>query len=69
MFEGFLGNRAVQEALEQMIASERITQTLLLAGPEGVGKATLARRFAARLLGDPRKIEKDDLSRPENAAS
>jgi DNA polymerase-3 subunit delta' len=68
MFEGFLGNRAVQEALEQMIASGRITQTLLLAGPEGVGKATLARRFAARLLGDPRKIEKDDLSRPENAA-
>jgi DNA polymerase-3 subunit delta' len=33
-----------------------------------VGKATLARRFAQRLVGDPAKIENDDLSRPENAS-
>ncbi|HVX66820.1 MAG TPA: AAA family ATPase, partial [Bryobacteraceae bacterium] len=66
MFENYFGNRAVQEALGQMIASGRIPQTILLAGPEGVGKATLARRFAARLLGSPEKIEKDDLSLPHN---
>jgi DNA polymerase-3 subunit delta' len=67
MFEDFYGNRAVAGALEQMIESSRIPQTILLAGPEGVGKATLARRFAARLLGHADFIEKDDLSRPENA--
>src|SRR5580700_3819455 len=49
-----------------MIAHERIPQTLLFAGLEGLGKATLARRFAARLLGSPEKIEHDDLSVTEN---
>ncbi len=66
MFENFYGNRAVQEALEQMIESGRIPQTILLAGPEGVGKATLVRRFAARLLKDGEKVERDNLSLPRN---
>ena len=35
-------------------------------GPEGVGKATLARRFAANLLEHAEWIEKDDLSLAEN---
>jgi DNA polymerase III subunit delta' len=51
-----------------MIERHRIAQTILLSGPEGVGKATLARRFAARLLGDALKIEQDDLSLESNAA-
>ncbi len=63
----FFGNQPVCEALEQMIGTGRIPQTILLAGPEGIGKATLVRRFAARLLGDEAKIEKDDLSLPQNA--
>src|ERR1700722_18983570 len=50
-----------------MIRGNRITQTLLLSGPEGVGKATLARRFAAALLNDAHKIEQDDLSLESNA--
>lgn len=66
MFEDFHGNHAVVEALEQMLQTGRIPQTILLAGPEGVGKATLARRFAARLLGKKESVEKDDLSRPDN---
>ena len=47
----FYGNASAVAALKGMIARERIPQTILLAGPEGVGKATLARRFAAELLG------------------
>ncbi|MGA2135522.1 MAG: DNA polymerase III subunit [Bryobacteraceae bacterium] len=66
MFEQFYGNRHVTDALEQMIARDRLAQTLLFAGPEGVGKATLARRLAAQLLGHPAQIERDDLSLPEN---
>jgi DNA polymerase-3 subunit delta' len=68
MFENFRGNRPVQIALEGMIERERIPQTMLFAGLEGLGKATLARRFAARLLQSPQKIEHDDLSLPENAS-
>jgi DNA polymerase-3 subunit delta' len=49
-----------------MLAQERLAQTLLFAGPEGVGKATLARRLGGRLLGRPEQIEQDDLSLPNN---
>src|SRR6266849_5052161 len=69
MFVNFWGHTQVTRALERMKAQERIAQTLLFAGPEGVGKATLARRFGARLLGDPGKIEQDDLSLAHNVES
>jgi len=68
MFPDFHGNHSVAQTLEQLTRQERLPQTLLFAGPEGLGKATLARRFAAALMGDPQKIEKDDLSLPENEA-
>jgi DNA polymerase III subunit delta' len=67
MIENFYGNSAPAQILLAMSEQERIPQTILLAGPEGVGKATLARRFAARLLGSADKIERDDLSLEENA--
>lgn len=66
MFDRFWGNAPVVQALEQMIAQERLSQTLLFSGPEGVGKATLARRLGARLLGRGELIEQDDLDRAEN---
>jgi DNA polymerase-3 subunit delta' len=50
-----------------MTRQERVPQTILLDGPEGVGKATLARRFAAAMIGDADKIERDDLSLESNA--
>jgi DNA polymerase-3 subunit delta' len=66
-FENFHGNPGVAATLEQMVHGQRIPQTLLFSGPEGIGKATLARRFAERLLGDnTRKIEQDDLSLEAN---
>src|ERR1700676_1960029 len=66
MFEGFWGNPHVREAVEQMIRHDRLAQTLLFSGPEGVGKATLARRLGERLLPHPERIEHDDLSLPHN---
>jgi DNA polymerase-3 subunit delta' len=66
MFDNFWGNSHVTEAVEQMLAQERLAQTLLFSGPEGVGKATLARRLGARLLGHAEQIEQDDLSLPAN---
>jgi DNA polymerase-3 subunit delta' len=66
-FSHFFGNHSVAETLAQMIERERIPQTILLSGPEGVGKATLARRFAAAIVGGPDKIERDDLSLAANA--
>src|SRR5579863_10495763 len=66
MFENFFGNAAAAGALEQALAQDRLSQTLLFAGPEGVGKATLARRIGARLLGHVDWIERDDLSMEHN---
>src|SRR5215472_4806138 len=66
MFENFWGNRHVTDAVEQMLAQDRLSQTLLFSGPEGVGKATLARRLGQLLLGRPELIEQDDLSLPNN---
>jgi DNA polymerase-3 subunit delta' len=68
MFDNFHGNSHVVDTLEQLVAQGRIPQSILLAGPEGVGKGTLVRRFAARLLGDAEKIEADDLSLPHNTS-
>ncbi len=65
-FEDYYGNADAAIALRKMIRGERITQTLLFSGPEGIGKATLARRFAAALLGGADKIEQDDLSLEKN---
>lgn len=65
-FPNFFGNAGVAQTLANMLGADRIPQTILLSGPEGVGKATLARRFAAQVLDHPELIEKDDLSLPEN---
>jgi DNA polymerase-3 subunit delta' len=65
-FDQFWGNSSIVEALSGMLSAERIPQTILFGGPEGVGKATLVRRFAASLLGHASQIEQDDLSLTAN---
>jgi DNA polymerase-3 subunit delta' len=68
MFDDFYGNEFVAKTLSSILSRQRIPQTLLFGGLEGVGKATLVRRFAAALLGGAAKIECDDLSLPANQA-
>jgi DNA polymerase-3 subunit delta' len=65
-FDNFWGNEGVAMTLAQMADTSRIPQAILLSGPEGIGKATMVRRFAARLLGGEKRIEEDDLNRPAN---
>lgn len=62
----FFGNAAVRDTLTHMQQTGRLAQTILLHGPQGVGKATLARRFAAELIGHEAQIEQDDLSLAHN---
>ncbi len=45
-FSDFLGNPRVVTALRGMLASGRVPHAILLAGPRGIGKFTLARMFA-----------------------
>jgi DNA polymerase-3 subunit delta' len=45
-FGDFLGNKRIVAALRSMLARRRVPHALLFAGPQGVGKFTLARMFA-----------------------
>ena len=49
-----IGHERIAESLWRMVAVDRLPQTLLFAGPEGVGKATLARHLAAGINCDKR---------------
>ena len=48
-----LGQAAAEVVIDDAIRAGRIHHAWLLTGPEGVGKATLAYRFARRLLAGP----------------
>lgn len=47
------GHEAAEATLAAALASGRLHHAWLITGPEGVGKATLAYRFARRLLAGP----------------
>src|SRR3546814_11335468 len=47
-----LGQEPAEAALLQVWRSERVPHAWLLTGPRGIGKATLAYRFARLVLGD-----------------
>jgi len=50
MVSEFFGNRSAEQSLLTAFAANRLHHAWLLSGPEGIGKATLAYRFARFLL-------------------
>ena len=53
MFKDLLGNPVVKQYLERMINQQAVAQSLLFAGPEGIGKGEFAKTLAESLLGAP----------------
>ncbi len=51
VFADLMGNAQAKETLLQMIEKKKFPNTLLFSGPEGVGKAHFAERFAKALMG------------------
>jgi DNA polymerase-3 subunit delta' len=47
-----LGHEAAEAALRQLVEGRRLPHALLLSGPRGIGKATLAFRLARYVLAD-----------------
>ncbi len=45
-----IGHDAAERAVTEALAGGRLHHAWLITGPEGIGKATLAFRFARRLL-------------------
>jgi DNA polymerase-3 subunit delta' len=52
MFSHVLGNEPIKAYLEKAVAENRLPQTLLFAGPDGIGKSLFAKALAAHLLND-----------------
>ncbi len=53
-FDSFLGNARAVETLRQMLVRDRLPNALLFAGPDGVGKKTLAIMFSKALFCEKR---------------
>jgi len=59
-FEAFLGNSKAVTAVREMLACGRVPGALLFAGPDGVGKKTLALMLAKALNCQKRLPGGDD---------
>jgi len=51
VFEDLIGNTHISHSLQQMVKKNTVGNSLLFAGPEGVGKSLFAERFAKTLVG------------------
>lgn len=60
-FQEFLGNDSTVQHLRESIRSERVPQALILAGPKGAGKYTLALMFAQAINCLERPVTEDGL--------
>lgn len=61
MTERLYGHAAAERALAAVFASGRLHHGWLIAGPPGIGKATLAYRFARHILAEPSERQADTL--------
>ena len=61
------GHEPAERALAEALASGRMHHAWLLAGPPGIGKATLAYRLARAALADPSERSATDLTVPEDS--
>ncbi len=59
-FESFLGNPKAVTAVREMLSSDRVPGALLFAGPDGVGKKTLALMLAKGLNCERRPLRRND---------
>ncbi len=59
-FDAFLGNSKAVTAVREMLAADRVPGGLLFAGPDGVGKKTLALMLAKALTCEKRPAAGDD---------
>lgn len=56
MMDQLIGNTQVKTFLENALKSERLGQTYLFSGPEGVGKFQFALAFAQKVLNSPKVL-------------
>ena len=54
MFEQIFGNEPIKTYLSKALAENRLAQTLLFAGQDGIGKSLFAKELAAQILGSAR---------------
>ncbi len=62
MFKKIFGNGPLKAYLQMALDGNHLPQTLLFAGPDGIGKSLFAKDLAARLLGSERSPDLHVLS-------
>src|SRR5437764_13939706 len=50
MFDQLIGNQSVKEAMRRYISNRRVPNSMLFAGPEGVGKKQFALELARSIV-------------------
>ncbi len=57
MFKHILGNEPIKAYLQKALSENRLPQTLLFSGPDGIGKSLFAKALAAELLHSERSCD------------
>jgi DNA polymerase III subunit delta' len=66
VFENIVGNQQIKEYLTRMVEKKAVGNSLLFAGPDGIGKGLFAKRLAESLLESNKESHPDlHIYRPE----